>query len=254
MSSMVARDWSLTLTVRSNTFPPSLTCDTTFPASATLTNSENWGIVMPYLASMSRLGWICSCGRSICCSRVRSAMPSMPWIEFLIWLPRLNNLFKSGPKSLMAMFACVPDSMASIRWEMGCPISMLAPLMVPSFARTAARNSSRLRSFSSKGASISEVLTPSACSSSSARPVLRATVWTSGNSISICSASRPILSDSSKETPGMVLTLIVKEPSLNGGRKLRPCMHNKAMETTSNTLAVPITNFLWRSAQPKACR
>ena len=47
-------------------------------------------------------------------------------------------MFRSPPNSLMAIFAFVPDNMASIRWLIGCPISMFAPVIVPSFSRTSA--------------------------------------------------------------------------------------------------------------------
>lgn len=55
-----------------------------------------------------------------------------------------------------------------------------------------------------------------------ARPVLRATVCISGIDISNSSARCPILSDSAKEIPGNELILMVNEPSLKDGRKLRP--------------------------------
>ena len=241
---MLSRSWSATLMVRSKIFPPSFTCETTFPARATLINSENSGRVIPYLANMSRLGRICNWGRSICCSRVRSAIPSIPCIEFLISLPKLYSLFRSLPNSLIAMLAFVPESMASIRWEIGWPISILAPFSSPNCFRTSARNSSLSRSCNSKGASISEVFTPSACSSSSARPVLRATVWISGIPRRIFSANPPIRSDSSSEIPGMVLILMVSEPSLKGGKKLRPKLNRMISDKTSRVAAVPITIFL----------
>ena len=131
---------------------------------------------------------------------------------------------------------------------MGCPISMFAPLISPNLARTAARNSSRLRSPSSKGASISDVFTPKACSSSSARPVFLATVRTSGNSSNICSASNPILFDSSNDMPGIVLTLTVSEPSLNGGRKLRPSPNISTSVSTNSAAALPSTARLCLNA------
>ena len=177
---------------------------------------------MPYLASNSRFGVIVNCGRSICCSTFKSTRPGIVWIAALIWFPTVNIRFKSVPNSLIAIFASVPESIASIRWEIGCPISILAPLIVDNFLRTSFITSSRLRSCNSKGASISETFTPKACSSNSARPVFRATVFISGTCNSNASARRPIWSDSSKEIPGSELTLIVKEPSLNGGKKLRP--------------------------------
>ena len=249
---MLALSSSCTFMVRSNTLPPSYTCDTTLPERATLMNSENSGRGIPYLASISRLGLICNWGRSICCSKVKSAIPSIPWMASLICPPMLYNLFRSFPNSLMAIFAFVPESMASIRWEIGWPISMFTPFSSPSRWRTSAKNSSRERSSSSKGASISETFTPRACSSNSARPVLRATVCISGISRRIFSAIRPMLSDSSREIPGMVLMLIVSDPSLNGGRKLRPSPVMMIIVKINRAALVPITTFLWRRAHSNA--
>lgn len=200
--------------------------------------SENSGSVMPYRASISRLGCIFSCGRSICCSTFRSAMPGMSPVISLICLPSENIRFRSSPNSLMAMLALVPESMASMRWLMGCPISMFAPVMPPSFSRTSAINSWRERSFNSKGASSSDTFTPKACSSSSARPVFRATVCISGICNNNSSALRPMRSLSSSETPGSVLRLIVNEPSLKEGRKLCPSVkkHPSAMRNKATVL------------------
>lgn len=139
-------------------------------------------------------------------------MPSTPPIAALMLLPIENMRFRSVPKSLMAMLACVPESMASMRCEMGCPISTFTPGRVLSLARISASTSSFDRLPSSNGASISEVFTPKACSSSSARPVLRATVWISGTESSSSSVRRPMASDSSSEMPGSVLTLMVNDP------------------------------------------
>ena len=55
------------------------------------------------------------------------------------------------------------------------------------------------------------------------------------------SALRPILSDSSREMPGSVLTFMVNEPSLNGGRKLRPKLKKKNSVMTSTTNVEPST-------------
>ena len=175
-------------------------------------------------------------------------MPSMLLMADLICVPILYSLFKSFPKSLMAILAFVPESIASIRWDIGCPISMFTPLRIPNCWRTSARNSSLLRLSRIKGASISETLTPKACSSSSARPVLRATVCISGISISISSVIRPILSDSSREMPGIVLTLMVSEPSLNGGRKLRPSPNMITRAKISKPPVIPIISFLCDNA------
>ncbi|CDE04372.1 unknown [Bacteroides uniformis CAG:3] len=212
---------------------------------------------MPYLASISRLGEMTSCGRSICCSTFRSAIPGIPWMALLISLPRVNMRFRSSPNSLMAMFAFVPDSMASIRWLIGWPISTFAPTMVPSFSRTSATSSLRERSFNSNGASISETFTPRACSSSSARPVLRATVCISGMESSSSSARCPILSLSSREMPGSEEILMVNEPSLKGGRNERPRVKKQPSATTNSPIVPPSTPFLCPntkvSAEPYHC-
>ena len=141
----------------------------------------------------------------------------------------MNIVFRSVPKSLMAMLDCVPLSMASMRCEMGWPISILTPDNVFNLFLTSSINSDLLRSCSSNGASISDVLTPKACSSSSALPVFRATFLISGTESRSFSASRPIRSLSSRDSPGSVLTLMVSEPSLNEGRKLRPRVKKSAM-------------------------
>ena len=82
---------------------------------------------------------------------------------------------RSSPKSLTAMFARVPESMWSIRCEIGPPIWMTMPgdrREVRAERRRGTRPSSAR--FSSKRTSISAELTSCACSSSSARPVRRA--------------------------------------------------------------------------------
>ena len=211
----------------------------TSPANATLIYSENSGRVIPYLASISRFGVIFSCGRSICCSTFRSAIPGIPSIAPFISLPKENILFKSSPKSLIAILAFVPDSIASIRWLIGWPISIFAPVIVPSFSRTSAMSSLRERSFSSNGASISEVFTPRACSSSSARPVLRATVCISGIVNSNISARCPILLLSSREIPGSEDILMVNEPSLKGGKKERPNVKKHPKATINRAMVLP---------------
>ena len=180
-----------------------------------------------------------SCGRSICCSTLRSVTPSMSCVACCICMPSECSVVRSGPKILMAMPALVPDSMASIRCEMGCPISTFTPGSVRSLARMSAITSSLLRSFSAKGTSISLVFTPKACSSSSARPVLRATSFTSGTCNSSFSACSPMRSLSSNDTPGSVLTLMVNEPSLKGGKNERPKLKNSTMVRVT-TAPVPI--------------
>ncbi len=177
-----------------------------------------------------------SCGRSICCSIFASTTPGTVDATALILLPMVNSLVRSSPKSFMAICASVPESMASIRCEIGWPISMLTPGRCDSLWRRSLTISLRERPWSRVyGASISLTFTPRECSSSSARPVLRATVRISGMDSIIFSASRPSWSLFSSDMPGRVLTLIVSEPSLNGGRKLRPRVKNSPIHTRNST-------------------
>ena len=153
----------------------------------------------------------------------------------------------------MAILARVPESMASMRCEMGWPISIFTPGSTLSFSRMSARTSSLERSLRTKGTSISDTLTPSACSSSSARPVLRPTVCTSGTESRISSAIRPILSLSSSDMPGRVLTLMVNDPSLNGGRKLRPRVKKTISAATSTPPVISNTFFVLPRDHCRAC-
>ena len=152
----------------------------------------------------------------------------------------------------MAILALDPDNIALIRCVIGAPISIFTPGITFIFSRISVRTSSFERLSSINGASISEVFTPKACSSSSARPVFRPTVCTSGTERSISSAIRPILSDSSREIPGKVLMLTVNEPSLKGGRKLRPKEAIITNETIKMTPIAPKTTFLWHNVHRKA--
>ena len=170
-------------------------------------------------------------------------MPSTPAMERPICVARAYIRLRSSPKSLMAMLAFVPESMASIRCEMGWPTSTVSPFRSPSRWRTSARNSSRERLSSTNGASSSDAFTPRACSSSSARPVLRATVCISGISRRISSTIRPMRSDSSSDTPGIVATLMVSEPSLKGGRKLLPKVL-KTMAAPTKRVTTPASTVL----------
>ncbi len=160
------------------------------------------------------------------------------------------SVCKSGPNTFTAIWASVPDSMASMRWDIGCPISMFAPGMVDSFSLTSLATAPRVRPLSSiYGASISETLEPSACSSSSARPVLRATVLTSGTSRMSSSARRPMRSLSSRDMPGNALTLIVNDPSLNDGRKPRPRVNSTIVASIKIIPVAPSTMRVWPRAQ-----
>ena len=61
-------------------------------------------------------------------------------------------------------------------------------------------------------------------------------------------------SDSSSEMPGRVLTLIVNDPSLNEGRKLRPSVKKVPSAARKSTAVAESTLRLWLSAQSRALR
>ena len=84
--------------------------------------------------------------------------------------PSLRSVPRSSPNTLTAMLARVPDSMWSIRCEIGCPIVTLVPGSVENSRRNAASSSSRGRPVSRRPTSISAASTPCTCSSYSARP------------------------------------------------------------------------------------
>ena len=193
-----------------------------------------------------------SSGLSTCCSTLMSAMPSTPEIEVLIFCPISYILLRSEPNSLMAMLAFVPESIASILCEIGPPISMFTPGSTASFCRTSSVSSLRVFLPSSNGHSNSELFTPKACSSSSARPVLRPTVLISGMLSRSFSAVRPIRSDSSRDIPGTVLTEIVNEPSLNAGKKLPPRVKNMTTAATKRAPTPQRIVFLWPRDQLRA--
>ncbi len=151
--------------------------------------------------------------------------------------PTSNRRCKSEPNILMAILARVPESIWSIRCAMGCPNVILTPGAMLNLFRTSSKNSSLVLSSRTKGTSISEALTPWACSSSSARPCLRVTTSTSGISNKMVSINFPVLLLSSKDIPGGPTTLITNEPSLNSGRKLLPnCVTTKRLNTNAMTV------------------
>ena len=105
--------------------------------------------------------------------------------------PGARSVSRSSPKILTAISARTPDSMWSSRCEIGWPT-----LTDDAAARRAARRisatiSALARADGLRSTSISEECTPSACSSSSARPVRRPTDFTSGTSRMSRSAIRP---------------------------------------------------------------
>ena len=121
--------------------------------------------------------------------------------------------------------------------------------MAFNFSLISANSSSLERPSRINGASISEVFTPKECSSNSARPVLRPTVCISLMLSSSVSTNRPILSDSSKEIPGVVFTVIVKDPSLKGGRKFRPKVKNITIADINRSPVAANTFFWFSNAQ-----
>ena len=81
----------------------------------------------------------------------------------------------------------------------------------------------RLRpEFGSKLTMISDIFTPSACSSSSARPVRRPKATTPATFRNRCSTMAAMRLEVASESPGGSTTSICTVPSLNGGRKSRP--------------------------------
>ena len=95
---------------------------------------------------------------------------------------------------------------------------------------------SRSRSDRLRSTSISAECTPSACSSSSARPLRRPTWVTSGTwltSVSACCASRD---DSASVTPGFSRSPTSSVPSLNGGKKV---VANSGTAAAASSTATP---------------
>ena len=179
-------------------------------------------------------------------------MPSISFMASRVLFARLYIVCRSSPNSFIAILARVPDSMASMRWVIGAPTSTIIPGTSCSLCLTSSSTSSFERSPSTNGASISDTFTPRACSSSSARPVFLPTVFISGIVSSSFSTRCPMRSDSSSDTPGSVLTFIVNEPSLNGGRKLRPSDRNSTIVTRTTAAAAPSMPRLWLSAAERA--
>ena len=201
-------------------------------------------------------------GTSACCSTVGSTTPGMLSISCLTSLANCRRRVRlagslSGPKSLMATAARVPESMWSMRCEIGWPICTAIPGILAKSLRRAASNSAlvRLGSPFSSGlsmsmeTSISAPSTPMACSDSSARPCCRPTATTSGCDNKTSSIWRPSWFDSSKFVPGRVLAPSVSEPSLNSGRKLRPMYGMKHKATTSIPAAARPTWCGWSITQ-----
>ena len=100
------------------------------------------------------------------------------------------------------MFARVPESMWSMRCEIGWPIVTLVPGSSETFCRSSSSTVSRGRSFISSRTSISADSTPCTCSSSSALPVRRAVEVTSGTLSISRSRALPSAFESARLVPG----------------------------------------------------
>ena len=108
---------------------------------------------------------------------VMSVVPGMARSSVSIRLASCRSVGRSSPKTSMASAAGVPERMWLSRCSMGCPTVAVTP---GTSARIASISSRNLAS-SAPGfivTSMSELLTGSACSSRSARPVRRVTLWT----------------------------------------------------------------------------
>ena len=156
-------------------------------------------------------------------------------------------MFRSDPKILTAMFARAPDSMWSMRCEIGCPMVMLVPGTSDSRSRISSSTASCGRPPGVSRTSISADSTPWTCSSSSARPVRRAVAATSGTSSSKRSMALPSASDSSRLVPGSVTALMTSAPSLKAGRNARPIRGTVARETANSRPAAASTSSGCRS-------
>ena len=137
--------------------------------------------------------------------------------------------------------------MSACTWASGRPVVSTPRPCSPGTARSTAYPTPDLgRSGGVSRTSSSDVFTPSACSSCSARPVRRDTAATSGTSHSSASARPATRLLSSRLVPGPVCTLTVSDPSLNGGRNSDP------MPATASTDPYPRTPATTRIA--RGCR
>ena len=157
---------------------------------------------------------------STCFSTWRSARPGMSESRALVSSASARRVSRSSPKILSAISARTPESMWSSRCEIGWPTLTLTGSTARR-PRMSVTSSGLGRDPGFRSISRSEEWTPSACSSSSARPVRRPMDFTSCISRSSRSATSPIRLLSASEMPGLKVMLTVNEPSLNGGRKVR---------------------------------
>ena len=157
----------------------------------------------------------------------------------------------SPPKIFTATLARVPESMWSMRCEIGWPILTFVPGISEARSRISATTSSLERFRRSRRTSISDDSTPCKCSSDSALPVRRPVETTPGTLSRIRSSAAPRRSESCKLVPGTVAALIVRLPSLSSGKNLRPTSFRPASAAATNRSATDKTTAAWSRLQRK---
>ena len=214
-------------------------CPTSRPSNAVSSASAAWPAGRPCRASAARSKRTRTVGMSACGSSARSTRPGMSCIAVTTWFPSARSTPRSFPKILTATLARDPDSMWSIRCEIGWPTVMLVPGISDRRPRISCSTTSRGRPSGSSRTSISADSTPWTCSSSSARPVRRAVATTSGTSSRRRSIALPSAFDSARLVPGSVTALMTRAPSLKAGRKARPISGIVASAPMSRKPAAP---------------
>ena len=217
--SSVARSWR---TTSGKAIWPSSTWPTGRPTRAVCSASVTAPVTRPYRAAAAGSARTRTVGMSACASTARSTTPGTWAMTARTSSPSARSCGKSSPKILTATLARVPDSMWSMRCEIGCPTVTFVPGRSDTRCRISSSTESRERSDAFRRTSISADSTPCTCSSSSARPVRRAVDVTSGTLSSRRSSALPSALESARLVPGIVTALMVSAPSLKSGRNDRP--------------------------------
>ncbi len=199
---------------------PSISWATRVPSDSVCIAASASPGVIPYWAALRWSSRTLTCGIHTCRSTVMSTRPGTRDRRARIDSATPRSVSTSSPWIFSAICARTPDSRWSSRCEIGWPIATDAGSEA-SCVRMAAITCSRPRADGFRSTSISDECTPSACSSSSARPVRRPTCATSGTCRISASASAPIRLASASEVPGWNISDSTNEPSLNGGRNAR---------------------------------
>ena len=185
-------------------------------ASATVAGGQARG------APLRRVDSDRSVGMSVCCSIERSTTPATCAISRLHLRAERRSICRSSPKIFTAMFARVPESMWSMRCEIGWPIVTFMPGSSDTFCRMLVehlvlRPVLHLEPHVDLGRldtlHVLVELRPAGA------PGRRRDLRTSAAS---APALAPSASDSARLVPGRVTALTVSAPSLNSGRNDRP--------------------------------